>query len=45
MNDEDVNHRIKVMWMKWRQTYDHLCDKRVTQKLKKDKSGSRVSGV
>jgi hypothetical protein len=30
--NEDVNHRIKVEWMKWRQTF--LCDKIVPQKLK-----------
>uniref|UniRef100_A0A453K593 Reverse transcriptase domain-containing protein n=1 Tax=Aegilops tauschii subsp. strangulata TaxID=200361 RepID=A0A453K593_AEGTS len=32
--DEDVNHRIKAGWMKWRQASDILCDKRVPQKLK-----------
>ncbi|VAH91591.1 unnamed protein product [Triticum turgidum subsp. durum] len=32
--DEDVNHRIKVGWMKWRQASGILCDKRVPQKLK-----------
>jgi hypothetical protein len=33
--DEDVNHRIKTGWMKWRQASGILCDKRVPQKLKK----------
>jgi len=32
--DEDVSHRIKAGWMKWRQASDVLCDKRVPQKLK-----------
>jgi hypothetical protein len=32
--DEDVNHRIKTGWMKWRQASGILCDKRVPQKLK-----------
>ncbi|WVZ91450.1 hypothetical protein U9M48_037618, partial [Paspalum notatum var. saurae] len=32
--DEDVNHRIKAGWMKWRQASGALCDKRVPQKLK-----------
>jgi hypothetical protein len=32
--DEDVNHRIKAGWMKWRQAFGILCDKRVPQKLK-----------
>src|SRR5512141_2443813 len=32
--DEDVNHRIKAGWMKWRQASGILCDKRVPQKLK-----------
>jgi hypothetical protein len=32
--DEDVNHRIKAGWMKWRQASGILCDKRVQQKLK-----------
>jgi hypothetical protein len=32
--DEDVNHRIKARWMKWRQASGILCDKRVPQKLK-----------
>ena len=27
--DEDVNHRIKAGWMKWRQASGILCDKRV----------------
>ena len=32
--DEDVNHQIKVRWMKWRQASGIICDKRVPQKLK-----------
>jgi hypothetical protein len=32
--DEDVSHRIKAGWMKWRQASRVLCDKRVLQKLK-----------
>ena len=32
--DEDVSHRIKAGWMKWRQASDVLCDKRVPRKLK-----------
>jgi hypothetical protein len=32
--DEDVSHRIKAGWMKWRQASRVLCDKRVPQKMK-----------
>jgi hypothetical protein len=32
--DEDVSHRIKAGWMKWRQASGVLCDKRVPQKPK-----------
>jgi hypothetical protein len=32
--DEDVSHRIKVGWLKWRQVSDLLCDPRVPLKLK-----------
>ena len=32
--DEDVKHRIKAGWMKWRQASGILCDKRVPHKLK-----------
>jgi hypothetical protein len=32
--DDDVNHRIKTGWMKWRQASDVLYDKRVSHKLK-----------
>jgi hypothetical protein len=32
--DEDVSHRIKVGWLKWRQASDVLCDLRVPLKLK-----------
>ena len=27
--DDDVSHRIKAGWMKWRQASGVLCDKRV----------------
>ena len=32
--DADVSHRIKAGWIKWRQVFDILYDKRVPQKLK-----------
>jgi hypothetical protein len=32
--DEDVSHRIKVDWLKWRHASGILCDPRVTLKLK-----------
>src|SRR6185295_6703177 len=32
--DDDVSHRIKAGWMKWRQASGVLCDKKVPQKLK-----------
>jgi hypothetical protein len=32
--DEDVSHRIKVDWLKWRQVSGVLCDPRVPLKLK-----------
>jgi hypothetical protein len=32
--DEDVSHRIRVGWVKWRQTSSILCDKKVPNKLK-----------
>jgi hypothetical protein len=32
--DEDLNYRIKVGWLKWRQTSGVLCDPRVPLKLK-----------
>jgi hypothetical protein len=32
--DENVSHRIKVDWLKWRQASDVLCDPRVPLKLK-----------
>jgi hypothetical protein len=32
--DEDVSHRIKADWLKWRQAFDILCDPRVPLKLK-----------
>jgi hypothetical protein len=32
--DEDVSHRIKAGWLKWRQASGILCDKKVPQKLK-----------
>jgi hypothetical protein len=32
--DDDVSHRIKVSWLKWRQVSTVLCDPRVSLKLK-----------
>jgi hypothetical protein len=32
--DEDVSHRIKASWLKWRQASVILCDPRVPLKLK-----------
>ena len=32
--DEDVGHRIKAGWLKWRQATGVLCDSKVAQKLK-----------
>jgi hypothetical protein len=32
--DEDVSHRIKTDWLKWRQASGVLCDARVPLKLK-----------
>jgi hypothetical protein len=32
--DEDVSHRLKAGWIKWRKASEVLCDKRVPQKLK-----------
>jgi hypothetical protein len=32
--DEEVSHRIKVDWLKWRQAFSVLCDPRVPLKLK-----------
>jgi hypothetical protein len=32
--DEDVSHRIKAGWLKWRQAFDVLCAPRVSLKLK-----------
>jgi hypothetical protein len=32
--DEDLSHRIKADWLKWRQDSDVLCDPRVPLKLK-----------
>jgi hypothetical protein len=32
--NEDVNHRIKVGWLKWRQASSVLCSHRVSLKLK-----------
>src|SRR6201989_873331 len=32
--DEDVNHRISVAWLKWRENSGVLCDKRMPPKLK-----------
>jgi hypothetical protein len=32
--DEDVSHRIRVGWVKWRQASGVLCDKKVPNKLR-----------
>jgi hypothetical protein len=32
--DEDVSHRIRIGWVKWRQASSVLCDKKVPNKLK-----------
>jgi hypothetical protein len=32
--DEDVSHRIRAGWVKWRQASGVLCDKKVPNKLK-----------
>ena len=40
--DEDVSHRIKAGWMKWRQASGVLYDKRVPQKLKDSFIGRRL---
>jgi hypothetical protein len=32
--DEDLSHKIKAGWLKWRQAFDVLCDPRVPLKLK-----------
>jgi hypothetical protein len=32
--NEDVSHRIKAVWLKWRQASGVLCDPRVPLKLK-----------
>ena len=32
--DEDVSHRIRAGWVKWRQASGILCDRKVPQKLK-----------
>jgi hypothetical protein len=32
--DEDINHKIKVGWLKWHHTSGVLCDSTVPQKLK-----------
>jgi hypothetical protein len=32
--DEDVSHRIRVGWVKWRRASGVLCDKKVLNKLK-----------
>ncbi|XP_016491400.1 uncharacterized protein LOC107811060 [Nicotiana tabacum] len=32
--DEDITHRIGAGWMRWRLTYDVLCDKKVSPKPK-----------
>jgi hypothetical protein len=40
--DENVSHRIKPGWIKWRQTSDVLYDKKVPNKLKTSSTGRRL---
>jgi hypothetical protein len=39
--DEDVSHRIKVSWLKWRKGSNVLCEPRMPQKLKANSIGLR----
>ena len=32
--DEDINHRIKVGWQKWKNASGVLCDRRIPLRLK-----------
>jgi len=32
--DEDINHRIKVGWQKWKNTFGILCDRKIPLRLK-----------
>jgi hypothetical protein len=32
--NEDISHKIRVGWVKWRQTSSILCDKNIPNKLK-----------
>jgi hypothetical protein len=32
--DENVSHRVRAIWVKWRQTSGIFCDKKVPNKLK-----------
>ena len=32
--EEDMNHRIRAQWMKWRSVLGVLCDRRILIKLK-----------
>jgi hypothetical protein len=32
--NENVSHRIRAEWVKWRQAYSILCDKNIPNKLK-----------
>jgi hypothetical protein len=32
--NEDVSHKIRAGWVKWRQAFGVLCDKKVQNKLK-----------
>ncbi|XP_009792092.1 uncharacterized protein [Nicotiana sylvestris] len=36
--DEDVAHRIRARWMKWRLAFDVLCDRNMPLRLKEDVS-------
>jgi hypothetical protein len=32
--DENISHRIRAKWVKWRQAYGILCDTKIPNKLK-----------
>ena len=34
IDDDVISHRIRTGWVKWRQAYGVLCDRKVPQKLK-----------
>jgi hypothetical protein len=40
--NEDVSHRIRAEWVKWRQASGVLCDKKVPNKLKDKFYGTTI---